>query len=120
MWSPQDAVLIVMPPAKLTMPGPPPLFPAPPLAFTLPSGFADPALQAAIASAPPNMNTALERSTIDMHYHRPRKVHMQVMSQLNRGPRCAGRFRQASTARRSLGTADANPRVFPHSCFPLD
>src|SRR4051812_26562194 len=83
-WSPQDAVLIVMPPAKPTMPGPPPLFPAPPAAPTLPLVVADPVLQATIASAPTNMNPAPERSPIDMLYLQPRKVHLQVRRRLVR------------------------------------
>jgi hypothetical protein len=83
-WSPQATVMIVRPPAKLSMPGlpppfPAPLFPAPPLALALPLGVPDPPPQAAIASAPTNMNTALARSPIDMLYLQPRKVHMQVM-----------------------------------------
>jgi hypothetical protein len=62
-WSPQAAVLIVMPPAK-PMPDLPPLFPAPPLLPAPPSPIglplfgADAVLQAASASAPSHMNTA--------------------------------------------------------------
>jgi hypothetical protein len=64
------------------MPELPPLFPAPlpapPLPVTLPLLGADPALQAAIASAPSNMNTALERRPVDILYLQPRMLHMQV------------------------------------------
>jgi len=60
------------------LPGPPPLFPAPPLALTLSLGLDDPPPQAATASAPTTMSTALERSPIDMLYLQPRKVHTQV------------------------------------------
>jgi hypothetical protein len=81
LWSPQAAVLIVMPPARPSMPALPPPFPplpAPPLPGTLPLFVGDPPPQAAIASAPTNMNPALERSPIDMQYHRPRMAHVQV------------------------------------------